>query len=133
MSLEVFQLPLHKDDRFTLIPIELKDYIDFEIKRVYAIVDGHKPSGSHCHKIEKECFVCFKGEVVAVVDDGSGLQEIKITSGQGIIVPPYVWHHFKDFLPETVVVALSSTNYSADRSDYINDYEEFKKQVKYVT
>lgn len=132
MSIKTFTLPKHQDDRFTLIPLELKDQIDFEVKRVYALVDGQKPSGSHCHKIEQECFICFKGGVTAVVDDGSGLTDIKLTQGQGLVVPAYVWHHFKDFLPSSVIVALSSTNYSAERDDYINDYEEFKKQVNYV-
>ncbi len=133
MPIQTFNLPKHTDDRFTLIPLELKELIDFEVKRVYAIVDGQKPSGSHCHKVEKECFICFRGGVTAEVDEGVGLQNIKLSQGQGLVVPPYVWHHFKDFLPGSVIVALSSTNYSSDRSDYINDYENFKKQVNYVT
>lgn len=129
MPIKTFSLSKHTDERFTLIPLELKDQIDFDVKRVYAIVDGLQPSGSHCHKVEKECFVCFRGGATIVIDEGQGLKDIKLEQGQGIIVPAYVWHHFKEFLPGTVVVALSSTNYSADRSDYINDYDEFKKIV----
>jgi hypothetical protein len=42
----------------------------------------------------------------------------------------YVWHHFKDFSTDAILLALSSTNYNPDRSDYIEDYEEYKKIIK---
>lgn len=124
-----FTLPIHTDDRISLIPFELKDQIDFEVKRVYAIVDGKKPTGSHCHKVEAECFICFQGSCVAEVDDGSGLRDVALAQGDAIYVAPYVWHHFKSFTPGTVVVALSSTNYSATREDYIESYDEFRNTV----
>jgi len=125
-----FNLPIHTDDRFSLIPLEVKDHLDFEVKRVYALVDGKRPTGCHCHHTEKECFICFQGEVTAVVDDGSGLKDVRLKAGEAIYVGNYVWHHFKDFTPEAVLVALSSTNYDPTRNDYISDYEVFKKLNK---
>ncbi len=122
-----FKLPIHTDDRISLIPLELKEYLSFVVKRVYAIVDGKKPTGSHCHKVEEECFICFAGACVAEIDDGSGLRDVPMAQGDAIYVPAYVWHHFKSWQPNTVVVALSSTNFDSSRADYIQDYEEFQK------
>ncbi|MBI5734144.1 MAG: FdtA/QdtA family cupin domain-containing protein [Candidatus Kerfeldbacteria bacterium] len=124
---KIFTLPVHTDDRFSLIPLEVEGQIDFPIKRVYAITNALRPTGQHAHKIEQECFICFQGEVTAEIDDGSGRREVKLQPGDAIYVGTYVWHHFKDFSPGCVLVALSSTNYNPERFDYIVDYEEFKK------
>jgi mannose-6-phosphate isomerase-like protein (cupin superfamily) len=124
-----FKLPTHTDDRFSLTPLEVKEYLDFEIKRVYAITQAVKSTGSHCHKVEQESFICFVGSVTAEIDDGSGLQDVKMEAGDAIYVGTYVWHHFKDFKPNTVLVALSSTNFNPSREDYINDYDEFRNCV----
>ncbi|GEM_PF-2201384 len=124
-----FSLPVRTDDRFTLIPLELKHQLGFEVRRVYAIVDGTKPSGAHCHKLEEECFFVARGSAVAVIDDGSGLKDVPLAQGEAMYVGAYVWHHFKSWTPGTVVVALSSTSYDSTRQDYITDHEEFKKVV----
>lgn len=109
-------------------PLELKDYIDFEVKRVYYFSDIKGKTGAHCHKVEKELFVMVQGECTAVIDQGNGLEEHKLTApSSAIYVDNYVWHHFRDCSDDAIILAISSTNYSADRSDYIEDYEEFKK------
>ncbi|MFA4818964.1 MAG: FdtA/QdtA family cupin domain-containing protein [Patescibacteria group bacterium] len=124
---KIFTLPVHTDDRFSLIPLEVEEQIDFPIKRVYAVTNAVKPTGQHAHKLEQECFICFQGEVTAEIDDGSGRRDINLQPGDAIYVGVYIWHHFKDFSPDCVLVALSSTNYNPERLDYIVDYEEFKK------
>lgn len=125
---KTFELQKIDTPRFIMSPVELKDYIDFEVKRIYFITDIKAPTGAHCHKQEEELFVLVKGACTAVIDKGNGLEEIKMTAPtSAMYVPNYVWHHFKDFSPDAVLLALSSTNYNPDRSDYIEDYEEFKK------
>jgi uncharacterized cupin superfamily protein len=115
-------------DKLNMIPIELKDYIDFEVKRVYFVTDPKAPTGAHCHKVEEEFFVLVNGACTAVIDRGNGLEEIKMEGPtSGIYVPNFVWHHFQDFSSDAILLALSSTNYNPDRSDYIEDYEEFIK------
>lgn len=111
-------------------PVELKDYIDFEVKRVYYISEPKKKTGSHCHKVEKEFFILTKGYCTAVIDQGNGLEEFPMKApSDAIYVGNYVWHHFKDFSSDAVLLALSSTNYSANRSDYIDDYGDYKKKI----
>lgn len=127
-TFQLFTIKKIFTDRFIMSPVELKNYIDFEVKRVYFITELKKETGSHCHKVEEEFFIMIQGSCVAVIDQGQGIEEIKMVGPtSAIYVPPYVWHGFKDFSPGAILLALSSTNYNPDRSDYIEDYEEFRK------
>ena len=129
-TFQKFELKKINTSKFVMSPIELKDYIDFEVKRVYFITEPKDITGAHCHKVEEEFFILQCGTCTAVIDRGNGLEEIKMTAPtSALYVPAYVWHHFKDFSPDAVLLALSSTNYNPDRSDYIEDYEVFKKIV----
>lgn len=130
MSRKFQQFTLKRIDtpRFIMSPVEFKDYIDFEVKRVYFITDIKEATGAHCHKIEQEFFILQKGTCTAVIDRGNGLEEIKMTAPtSAIYVPACVWHGFKDFSSDAVLLALSSTNYNPERSDYVEDYNEFLK------
>ena len=114
----------------TLTPVDLKDFIDFEVKRVYYVTAFEKDTGAHCHKIEKEFFICQKGSITAIIDSGAGLEEFVMTGpNDAMYVGNYVWHGFTNASADCVLLALSSTNYNLDRSDYVPDYEEFKKLV----
>lgn len=125
MKFQIFQLKKIDTPRFVMSAVELKDYIDFEVKRVYFITGIKGPTGAHCHKNEQEFFILQQGSCVAVIDRGNGLEEISMAGPTGAMyVPPLVWHHFKDFSPDAVLLALSSTNYNPDRSDYVEDYKQ---------
>lgn len=116
------------DGQYNLTSLEIKDYIDFEVKRIYFVTDAKGATTSHFHKIEKELFVMLQGSCTALIDHGTGLQEIPLVGKKSAIyVGNYVWHGFKDFAPNSVLLALTSTNYNPDRSDYVLDYEEFKR------
>ncbi len=118
-------------ENFIMSPVELKDYIDFEVKRVYFVSEPKGETGSHCHLKEEEFFILAKGSCVAVVDRGEGLEKIPMKAPESAIyVGNYVWHHFEDFSSDALLIAISSTNYNPNRSDYIEDYEEYKKVVK---
>lgn len=105
--------------------IELKDFVDFAVKRVYYIHNCLEATGQHCHKEEKELFVMQTGACTAIIDSGAGKEDVRLETGDAIYVGNYVWHGFKDFTDDAMVLALSSTNYSEDRSDYIENYEEY--------
>lgn len=124
---KIFELKKIDTPKFVMSPVELKDYIDFEVKRVYFITKPVALAGAHCHKIEQEFFILVQGQCVAVIDQGNGLEEIPMRGPtSAMYVPAYVWHSFKNFSPDAVLLALSSTNYNPDRSDYVEDYETFK-------
>ncbi len=114
---------------YTLTAVEFKDVAPFEVKRMYYITHFEETTktGQHCHKIEEEVFIQAKGNSVAIIDKGNGKEEISLVEGDVIYVPNYDWHGFITPSVDAVIIALSSTNYILDRSDYIEDYDEFQK------
>jgi dTDP-4-dehydrorhamnose 3,5-epimerase-like enzyme len=50
--------------------------------------------------------------------------------GTALYIGTYVWHYFQDLSENAILLALSSTNYNPDRSDYIEDHEEYKKVIQ---
>jgi len=112
---------------YELTPIEFKDDVPFEVKRCYYLSNfkDQANTGEHCHKIEEEVFFVMQGDATAVIDSGSGRIDVVLLSGEAVYIPSYVWHGFKNLSRDAIIFALSSTNYSPDRSDYIENYEEF--------
>jgi mannose-6-phosphate isomerase-like protein (cupin superfamily) len=114
---------------YSLTSLEFKDQVPFEVKRMYYMT--HFPEASctnqHCHLLEEEVFIVAQGSIVLVLDRGNGKEDIFLEEGDAVYLSKYVWHGFKNPSPETVLIALSSTNYSPDRSDYIEDYDEYLK------
>src|SRR3989339_280813 len=118
------------NERATYTFLELKEYLDWEVKRVYFIQNCQEATGQHCHKQEKEMFLMVKGTCTAVIDWQNGKEEVSLSGpGEAILVGNYVWHGFKDFSPDAIVLALSSTNYLPDRSDYVEDYDQYRQLV----
>lgn len=115
---------------YKLTPIEFKDVVPFEVKRAYYIlgeVHGAE-TGQHCHKVEEEVFIQLRGSSIAIIDRGEGKEEMPMSGpNDAAYVPSFVWHGFKELSSDCVILAFSSTNFSPDRSDYVEDYDEFKK------
>ena len=131
LKFQKLEIPKIKTEQFIMSPIELKDYIDFEVKRVYFISQPQSDAGGHCHKEELELFVMQQGSCTAVIDQGRGKEEIAMQAPQTVLyIGNYVWHYFKDFSQDAILLALSSTNYNPARSDYIEDYEEYQEFLK---
>jgi len=134
MNLEFKQFKLKKSvgEAYSLTPLELKEYIDFKVKRIYFLSEAEEGAftGSHCHKIERELFVLLQGDCILEVDYGDGKKDIPLQgSDSAVYLGPYVWHHFKSISSDAIILALSSTNYSSDRSDYVEDYSKYKEIV----
>jgi len=132
LKFKELQVPRIDSPNFFMSPIELKDFIDFEVKRIYFITQpkGEMQSGAHCHKIEKELFVMIQGTCTAVIDNGGREREISMKGPtSAMYVGEYVWHHFKNFSEDAILLAISSTNYNPNREDYIENYEEYKEKM----
>ncbi len=135
MQLEFKQFEINKIEapHFILSPIELYQYIDFEVKRIYFITKATGDTGQHCHLKEKELFVVQQGTCTAIIDRGNGKEEIKLSGPtSAIYVGEYVWHGFKNLSSDLVLLALSSTNYNPNREDYIENYEEYKLAITHL-
>lgn len=127
----VFTLKNIPAPNFLMTPLELKDYLNFDVKRVYFISapTSAMETGQHAHReLEDELFIQIQGSSTICVDDGSGLEEIQLSGPQhAIFVPHMTWHGFKNLSPDCIILALTNTNYDSTRADYIEDYAQFKE------
>jgi len=127
-KIKVIKLQHFTDERGELVPIELKDYLDWEAKRVYYVFNNKETRGGHAHKTEKELFICARGEFTARVHDGNKWQIFKLEGpDHGIYVDNMIWHEFTDFSEDAILLAVSSTNY--DPTDYVRDFDQFINEV----
>lgn len=130
---KVFTLKNIQAPNFLMTPLELKDYLGFEVKRVYMLSNpiGPKETGNHAHRQdEDELFIQLQGSCTISVDDGHGMEDIKLVGpSTAIFVPHMVWHGFNHLSDDSIIFALTSTNYDPTRADYIEKYDEFKKLV----
>ena len=93
------------DERGNLVALEQFSGCPFDIKRVYYIWGTLKGvvRGKHAHKD---------------LD----------TPKKGLYIKNKVWREFTNFSKDCVVMVLASERYNPE--DYINDYEEFIKEVR---
>ena len=128
MRLEQVKFPTFNDERGSLVPVELKDYIDWEVKRVYYLVDVKSDRGGHCVKDEKKIYVCQKGSLKCRFHDGKDWVSFEMTGpDDAIVMEGDYYREFTDFSEDAVLMAISSVNY--DSNDYIYDLDEFVKHV----
>ncbi len=125
-NFEFYKLQSFKDKRGSLIPLELKEFIDWAPKRVYYSYRNSKSRGGHCHRMEKELFICLKGSFKVKIHDGKDWHEKTLNSCEAVKVDNMIWHEFTDFSEDAILLAVSSTNY--DPQDYIRDFDQFLKE-----
>ncbi len=112
------------DSRGDLTVIELKDYIDWEPKRIYYVTDTKEPRGGHAVLHEKKFYVCMKGTLKARLHDGKEWHEFELKGpNEAIMMKEMCFRDFYDFSEDAVMMAVSSVNYVPE--DYIYDFDQF--------
>lgn len=114
-----------------LVPIEGGFDIPFDIKRIFYVYGVHDQDdrGKHAHYVTKQILICLQGEIEVMVDDGYMRKKIILNKkNQAVLVPEMIWDEQKYMTPDSILLVLCNTHY--DESDYINDYDEFKKLKK---
>lgn len=128
-KLERIKLKSFADDRGTLTPIEVGDYVDWPIKRIYFLTDVSLPRGGHAVKHEKKIYICQKGTVKARLHDGEKWHEFELNGpDDAILMNDMCFRDFYQFSPDAVLLAVSSVKYVPE--DYIYDLDEF---IEYVS
>lgn len=127
--LKKIEFPIFSDDRGDLGVVEFKDFVDWEVKRFYYVVNVTKPRGGHCVKGEKKFYICLKGKVTAKFFDGSQWMEFELNGpNQGVLMEGDYWREFDGFSEDGVLAVLSSMNYESDK--YIMDIKEFESYIE---
>lgn len=124
------KLTTHTDARGSLTIVEaLKDF-PFTIDRVYwlhSVPEGAE-RGYHASRSCYEYLVSMSGSVEIVLEDAKGRKTYVLSKkDEGLIVPPFTWIELKRFTSDAVLLVLASDSYQPEM--YINDYEEFRKEI----
>ncbi len=129
MILEKLTLPTHAAPRGNLTALELKDYIDWPVARVYYVTDTLLPRGGHAVRGEKKIYVVMQGSCTGRFHDGIEWKEFELKGpSDAVKMEGLYYREFTNFAPGTVLMAISSVNY--DKSLYIYDFEEYLKEAK---
>ena len=130
MDIKKYTFPPHGDDRGQLVAIEEMKDLPFDIKRVYYIYDTLTDvvRGHHAHKCLKQVLLCVHGSCKIHLDNGHETAEVLLDKpNEGLYIENDMWREMYDFTPDAVLLVLASEYY--DESDYIRNYDEFKKFV----
>ena len=112
------------DDRGDLRPLDF-DRLPFLPKRLCIVsnVPKGETRGCHAHFKTSQFLICLKGEVEAILDDGTTKSSITLTPAEGVYVPELVWDSQIFKTDNDILLVLASTHY--DKSDYIDCYSTF--------
>jgi dTDP-4-dehydrorhamnose 3,5-epimerase-like enzyme len=132
MSLiKTINFPPLGDERGSLVALESKKSVPFDIKRVYYMFGTRQgvSRGFHAHKNLKQIAVCVTGSCRFVLDNGEKREEIVLDdSTVGLLIENLTWREIHDFTPDCVLIVLANQYY--DEFDYIRDYEDFIELAK---
>lgn len=122
-------LPLG-DDRGSLIALESRKTIPFDVRRVYYIYDTKSgvTRGMHAHKNLKQVMICVSGKCSVALDNGIEREEFILDSPEkGVFLEGNIWREMWNFSSDCILLVLASELY--DELDYIRSYEEFQRLV----
>ena len=109
--------------------MELKDFVDWPVKRIYYLTDVVGSRGGHCVKGERKIYICQKGAVKCRFHNGNDWVAFELRGpSDGVLMEGDYYRDFYEFEPGTVLLAVSSVNY--DPKDYIYDLNEFVEWTK---
>lgn len=127
---QLWPLPLFKDLRGDLVPIEFKQNLPFIPQRQFFVfaVPGYKVRGEHAHKKCNQFLFAVHGALSVVMDNGSDACEVRLSSPcSGLLMPAGIWGIQYKFSKDAVLAVYASEAY--DATDYIRTYDEYKEYI----
>jgi hypothetical protein len=126
----LLDLPKNKDRAGNLTPVHAGVEIPFEIARVFYIYDvpGGEDRGAHAHKECHQFIVAASGAFEVELNDGTTIRKVLLNRPyQGLYIPPGIWAQEQGFSSGSVCLVFASHFF--EESDYIRDFEVYKKYV----
>ena len=124
----VIGLPKIKDPRGNLTFVENNKHIPFEVKRIFYLYDipGGESRGAHAHKECHQFLIATSGAFHVLLNDGISTKTVELNRPYiGLHIPPGIWASEINFSSGSNCLVLASHEY--DESDYIRDYNIYKK------
>ena len=125
-DVKLIGLPRFNDPRGNLSFAEQMNHIPFIIKRTYWIYDvpGGESRGGHAYRTTDEFIVAISGSFDVTVDDGRDQKTFTLNrSYYGLYIPKGLWRTMDNFSTNSLALEFANTDY--DRSDYVENYDEF--------
>lgn len=129
----LISLPTFTDPRGSLIPVEWNKIAPFEAKRLFFIrgVPEGARRGGHAHREAFQLLVCAEGAVTVAAYDGKDTEIYMLKpDSRALLLTPMVWSEQYDFAPHTVLLVLTSVEYSLSES--IRDRREFEEITRKI-
>ena len=124
------QFPDLGDERGKLVVAEGELDIPFAIKRVFYIYgsDDTIVRGQHANRESEFVLINVAGSSKVMITDGENREIVELNRPmEGVYIPRMIWKEMYDFSPDSVLLVLASTHY--DGSEYIRDFEAYKKEI----
>lgn len=118
------------DERGKLVVVEGSRDIPFKIERVFYMYgsDSEVVRGQHANRESEFVLINVGGNSKVRIDNGHSEAVIELNKPMmGLYIPTMVWKDMYDFSEDSILLVLASTHY--DGSEYIRDYEEYKKEM----
>ena len=110
------------------ISVAENETLPFEVKRIYwtYFTPESVRRGGHAHHKLEQILVAVAGKIIVTTQMPGGLEErfILESANEGIFLPQHCWH-IMQYSHNAVQMCIASLPYQ--ESDYIRQYEDFKK------
>lgn len=129
---KVLHFDVNGDERGSLVAIEEKVHIPFDIKRVFYVFGSKDNLARGCHANRKTKFVlvAVNGHCKVRIKTKSQDFDVDLDSPQkALYLEQGVWKEMYDFSDDCVLLVLCSEKY--DKGEYINDYQQYIAECKY--
>jgi len=127
----IIHFPKIQNRAGNITPIQNNIESPFAIKRVYYLYDvpGGESRGAHAHKALEQLIIAASGSFDVTIDDGKNKKTVSLNRpNYGLHLKPGMWRELSNFSSGSICLVLASLLF--DESDYIRDYEDFKKLKK---
>ncbi|MDR0866430.1 MAG: FdtA/QdtA family cupin domain-containing protein [Candidatus Symbiothrix sp.] len=122
----IIEMPRIENEAGNITPVQGKDNLPFEVKRVFYLYDipGGEARGAHAHSECHQFLIAAGGSFEVVLDDGKNKRTVTLNRPYyGLHIPPGIWAAEQGFSSGSICLVLASHKY--DEADYIRSYEEF--------
>jgi dTDP-4-dehydrorhamnose 3,5-epimerase-like enzyme len=120
-------LTIVRDPRGELSILEFRDFVPFEVVRLFYVRDvpPGQTRGGHAHYRCRQYMICQAGRIAVALFDGTKERLLSLKPGQGILVEPGIFGTETYLDPASILLVLCDRPY--EKNDYIHTREELVK------